>query len=1347
MKMRIQKKFRLCAAWLFVVTAQGLAIGAPPMAEIAQGPLFAAGALVSPNLALALSVEYPTTGEAYKQAFSPSETYLGYWDPMGCYDYRYVNDGNGYFVRAADASKTTNAIECSNKWSGNLLNWSASSAIDMMRYALTGGDRIVDTATQTVLQRAVLRPDDYKAGNFPRKSITGNLDKVIPVTKFKGLQANGTVEFGSCYEKLYVGVSGPGGQSCAARADGERYGPQSSASANVAGAYFARVEVCATVQEANQRPELCQRYPNGQFKPAGTIQRYAEKIRVGAFGYLLDSAPSRYGGVLRAPMHHAGPKMVDASFMKVTNPNAEWDAQTGIFAANPFGGEEGRSGAINYLNQFGRTGTPGNYKSADPVGELYYETMRYLQGLQPTPQATQGMTAAMKDGFPVYNNTAFWGQGARKNWDPVVASCQRNYILAIGDQETHRDRSFPGFPIGVARGRSDGDFSRNANPDDFEPDTSRWTALLGAFENREAIAYTHPSGKTGLTTAGNLGPAPWQRGESSRQLSASMMANAETGSVFGSYGMAGLAYWANTQQIRADYPDARIKTYMIDVDQYGDGSSRGARQTDGFTNMRGSQMYLAAKYGGFDDSNSDGNPFKSSDGSYLSEWADGVDDDGNPKPANFFLASTPSRMIAAIQRIFREASNSSGTVMGGATSGSRVASPVSVYVPEFDPERWSGSLLAYALMLDPVSKEIVQASDPSWNAGMLLTTGSSTAVAGSKPPPQAARKIFTLLGNGSAVPFLWTSLDDSAKRLLNAAPYASPPEQDARGQERLNYLRGDRSAEADVAGTAKPLRRRSSIMGDILNSAPVFVGAPGGNHSGADYANFVNARKNRKHAVYVGANDGMLHAFDAQTGTELFAYVPRMVFPALAAYTSPSYEHRPYVDAPPVAEEAKVGSAWKTVLVSGVGGGGRGVFALDVTDPSAFDADRVMWEFSGTDDTDMGYVTQAPKILSFKTRAAEGSNAAVYRSFAVVPSGYNNGNSTRRAALFLLALDKPTSQAWQLGTNYYKILLSDPVDGMVNALSTPSEYATNDGTVRFMYGGDTQGNLWKFDFTQNAPWSDANALAFEKKPLFVAQDDSGRRQPITVAPQVALGAGGGAVVLFGTGKYLEADDARAASYVPQSIYGVFDNGTRITNGRASLMARAAAPGEDKSKLTVTGSPFAYGPYDASKPESTPRRGWYFDLADATSRGERQVTAMHLVDGRLIFNTLMPNPNVCGAGGGGRTCLVNAATGLTEGKSCNISSIGILSSPIVLQEGYGTFTSTNSFGARTESKRLRTLNLGTGSGDGKAAQKIEDLGKISALAALISWRQVPNYKDVKTRLDGAKAQPGKGGAAP
>ncbi len=1295
--------------------ASAAAPARPPDAVLAAEPLSASAARVKPNMVLDLSVAYSTTGAAYRGDFDLRKTYIGYWDPMGCYDYAVAD---GFFRRSADASEGRDGIVCAHQWSGNMLNWAASSAIDMLRYAMTGGDRVIDTAETTVLQRAVLRDDFYNSDRyFPARILSGRLDQLTPLVARGQVRAEGTVRIANCRDRLFVGSASRG--HCSAPGANQTYGPDGAAP------YLARVQVCSGA-EGTTRRDLCFRYPGGQAKPVGALQTHADKMRFAAFGYLMDDRNARYGGVLRAPMKFTGPQGQNERFEKIANEAPEWDATTGVFVRNPLAASEGLSGVANYLNQFGRTGpVAGTYKGLDPVGELYYESLRYLQGQPPSEPAAAGMTPAMKDGFPVYNQSRYWGAGDRALWDPVVEGCQRNHVLAIGDLSTHHDQSLPGLRNDGLDGWPSG--FRTPDPARMEPDAAHWSSVVGAFENDESLAYTHPSGKPGLRTRGNAGGPRAFAYRSGMQISAQNMATLDTGASAGSLAWAGLAYWAHTQQIRSDHPALRVKTYAIDVDERGDGTVRRAQ--------RGSAYYLAAKYGAFDDRNQDGNPFVTTSGAggdevvSNAEWQAGVDDDGFPRPRGYFLASRPQEMVAAIREIFRSASAASGTSAGGAIASHRIArSGTQLYIPQFDGSTWSGSLLAYPLRYDATQGTLGKGATAIWNAGERLT-GNPEAVPPVAAREPAGRRIFTQLSTGQGAEFVWdaVSADASLRAALDRVPFSQTDERDGLGAARVAYLRGDRRREGH--GSAGVFRMRDSVMGDVVNATPLQVGAPSAALQGPGYADFLAANRARRQAVYVGANDGMLHAFAADDGSELFAYVPRAVFDKLGAYASPAYVHQPFVDGSPVAGEfLGADGQWKTMLVSGMGGGARGVFALDVSTPERFAASQVRWEFTGVDDADMGHVTQAPRLLKFRTAAASNGKAATYRWFAVVPSGFNNANPTRAGALFLLSLDKAPGEPWVRGGNYHKVLLPAPADTTrVNALGPVGDYAGADGATRWLYAGDTQGHLWKFDFATNAPWTAANALALAGAPLMVARDAAGQRQPITVPPEVGVGPNGGALLLFGTGKWVEVDDP--ASRSAQSIYAVHDNGQAIPEDGARTQLQARRVEKDGARFQVTGDAFAYGRYNA---RTAQRRGWYFDLPDAEDRGERLVSRMALDAGQLFFNTLIPQGTVCDAGGGGHSCAVNALTGLSAGPTCIPSTVGMPGAPLIVQAGEGAFGRTDAFGRRIETGKVEVVNIGTGTGDGPGVSIDRPLasGKVSQVGGRLNWRRVLNFKDLK-----------------
>ena len=1291
-----------------------------PEVKMAIGPLYSGRGNVHPNVLLSLSVEFPTVGVAYRGdngTYNRDYEYVGYFNPTKCYSYhggnRNVSD-DAYFEIAGDANATTH--ECDGKtFSGNFMNWIASSAIDMLRYALTGGDRVIDKPGLTVLQRAVIRAGESSnfyahSTYFPRRVVTGGGNVSAPgkVTPFNVT----TLHVVSCRNRILFsntssGLAGNNSEDskkadsyCTSKYDGTG-NPPTEAIDKKLGEYLVRVKVC-DASEGPVRTDLCQKYGDG-YKPVGEIQRRASKLRLAAMGYLLDDSPKRYGGVLRAPMKYVGPKKVEApDFFEKSNDKLEWDPETGVLYSNPEdtanpNSTTANSGVINYLNKFGRSGI---YKGYDPVSELYYEGIRYLQGKTPTLDATAGMTEAMKDGFPVY-----------ESWtDPVTASCQNNYILTIADVNTHWDRYIPGNDRTTYGNGTDAyDNKRAVEPEVAgktpELDVRIWSKKVGEMESDTTGTYTNPAKNSTLTD----------------------LDKKDTGAGgHGTYYMAGLAYWANVNDIRKDKP-IRVKTFAIDVDEGGNGLIDGNNRA---IKPRNSQLYLAAKYGGFNDVNGDGNPFTtlSIDGttqvtSNTAEWSN----DGSV-PSNYFLAGQPRELIKAIQKAFAAMGAASGSISGVSLSNSRITTDgVFVYQPSFDSSKWSGSLKKLALSL--TNNATVQiAKNPQWDAGAILTGTSDNQEVPPNPLP-ADRSIYTAKPDAgktlATIEFKWDKLSDTQKAALNISPETG--QNDGLGEKRLAYLRGERSDELGKPGGI--FRVRDRVLGDIINSNPVYVGAPSLRVQGEGYQQFYEKNKNRTQTIYIGANDGMLHAFNADNGKEIFAYVPNALMQGLPELTRSEYQHRPYVDGGISVSEARVGEQWKTVLVSGMGGGAQGVFALDVTQPSAFEGGLgAIFEFTDADDPDMGNLTGLPVIAKFRTGLKDG--VVEYKYFVVVSSGWNNYrndgngkfNSDAAGALFLLSLDKPTSQPWKLGTNYFKFRTPSKDSTLSNGLAAPSLALGANGAVRFIYAGDLQGNLWRFNFTGNAPWE--GALASDT-PLFVARDQNGVRQPITTQPRVVFAPGGGFVVLFGTGKFLEDADAASGSFKRQSFYGIYDT-TAVqysVSGRAELAARSVSTASGNA-ISIAGDVFTYGSGNNEK------RGWYFDFIHSENTGERSVTNVVVVDGVLYFNSLIPSGDPCAAGGG-RSYMLNTLSGLVpDGKiTGQLSQVGMLSSPVPLETAVD-IGDRNSIGRRVVKKTHAVFNFGTGGSKGAAAQAENGSQESILPAGRFSWREILNWLELK-----------------
>jgi type IV pilus assembly protein PilY1 len=630
----------------------------------------------------------------------------------------------------------------------------------------------------------------------------------------------------------------------------------------------------------------------------------------------------------------------------------------------------------------------------------------------------------------------------------------------------------------------------------------------------------------------------------------------------------------------------------------------------------------------------------------------------------------------------------------------------------FEPDGWSGTL-AQRSLLTGVGGALSIGATPIWEAGALLTGDPGKSLP-ARPPPQE-RKIYTLVRKpdqtDSTVAFEWSKLGSEERTWLDLRP--SSGASDGLGEARVAYLRGERTRE--IGRPDGVFRRRASLLGDTIRSTPLLVRAPSASMQGPGYAAFHALYKGRANAIYVGANDGMLHAFDARDGAELFAYVPHALLPALNLLTDPAYRHRAYVDASAGQGEASLNGQWRSVLVSGMGMGARGVFALDISDPAAFDAGMgALWEFTEQDDPAIGHVSAAPLIARLRVGVVRG--LPQYRYFALVASGINNygQDADPGGVLFLLALDKPASARWKRGQNYYRLGAPAADPALANALAAPVIAAAVDGSARYAYAGDLQGTLWRFDFTGNPPFSSA--------PLFEARDARGRRQPIAQAPRVVFAPGGGYLVLFGTGKLIEDADLLPSGFSPQSFYALRDSGASppvAVKGRAELERRVLS---GSAGYAVTGAEFDYTGADAKK-------GWYFDFPEAGD-GERLAAAPALASGAVFVNTIVPGFDPCAPST--RTYVLDALTGfafMADGKAASGAITGEQGRPaagtlpIVLELGAVTGSRGATGGARA-TRKIGIVHL-----QGKdSAPDVRQVG-LSLPARRISWREVANWQEL------------------
>jgi type IV pilus assembly protein PilY1 len=605
-------------------------------------------------------------------------------------------------------------------------------------------------------------------------------------------------------------------------------------------------------------------------------------------------------------------------------------------------------------------------------------------------------------------------------------------------------------------------------------------------------------------------------------------------------------------------------------------------------------LWYASKWGGFKEQAVDGVPATTPNNlpDLAKEWDSKVNKDGSScasppcdgLPDNYFLVSNPLGLETALDKAFVAilATSSAASV---ATNSTSLNSGTYVYQARFNPATWSGQLLAYSI---DIYGNI--ASTPAWDAGEEIPAANARVLITANPANTD--------GDDDAVPFQWDDLTAAQQAALNLVPFANPATSDTNGSTRLDYLRGDPTNEGAASGSYRS--RNGIYLGDIANSTPAYVGPPSKFSFDASYVTFKNDNDDRAAVLYAGGNDGMLHAFSATDGEELFGFIPSAVYPNLSKLTDQTYNqrHAYFVDGSPTFDDVKINTdgiedAWHTVLVGGLNAGGRGYYALDITDPTVFSSaanasDILLWEFNHTTDSDLGYTYAKPIIA----KMANGKMAAI------VGNGYNSTNG--KAALFILYLEGGVDGAWSAtsstgGTNGSTIISTDyvKIDTGIGTAASPNGMGTvfvadydGDGVADYIYGGDLKGNLWKFDVSNASPsnWkiSFPAATGFANgQPLYVAKDANNALQPITAPPEVSLHPNGGLLVYFGTGKYLESMDDQSSASAPfttQSMYGIWDrqlknsaasdaNAVPVT-GRSQLMVQTAF-----SNVTVGGQTY------------------------------------------------------------------------------------------------------------------------------------------------------------------------------
>jgi type IV pilus assembly protein PilY1 len=596
-------------------------------------------------------------------------------------------------------------------------------------------------------------------------------------------------------------------------------------------------------------------------------------------------------------------------------------------------------------------------------------------------------------------------------------------------------------------------------------------------------------------------------------------------------------------------------------------------------------------------------------------------------PQGYFPATSPQAVTDALQSIITQILAQTQSTASAAVNSTGLNVNSKVYQSQFVTsdtpyQDWTGNLFEYDI--DPTTG-IVNLASPDWSAQAQLDISSQVLL----PGPQRIIATWDPVQN-RAIPFEWTA-GTPANGIAVSTSLGTDLETftpDTNGQDVLQYLRGVKSQE--VSGTpGGQFRNRSHILGDIIDSNPAYIGPSNEGIQSASYIAFEAATATRAPLLYIGANDGMLHAFDVATGNEKFAYIPRGVYKNLIDLASPYYnaQHQFFVNGSPQGGDVQfTDNTWHSLLVGTEAQGGKSVYALDVTDPTLFTsetalASSVLWDFR---DIDMGLGFSSPVIAN---------TVAGWK--VLFGNGYNSTNQKP----FLYALDPKTG-----GASMTKIDLCGAVPSACNLLlanGLSSIIAINSGgqtagLANLVYAGDLQGNMWRIDI------SDPNPVNWVPTVMFQARDGSGNFQPITTKPVASLNPRYpqvlGTMVMFGTGQFLGLPDISNSNV--QSIYGVYDppagNVTPLLRANLLPQTLSTALLGTTQVRTISGT----------APVVPTQKGWYIDLNLLS--GERVINDPRLeTGGELVLTTYQPIPPTvgsCTAMGSSYFMVLNFATG-------------------------------------------------------------------------------------------------------
>ena len=594
----------------------------------------------------------------------------------------------------------------------------------------------------------------------------------------------------------------------------------------------------------------------------------------------------------------------------------------------------------------------------------------------------------------------------------------------------------------------------------------------------------------------------------------------------------------------------------------------------------------------------------------------------------YFSGTDPSSLGSGLNAALQAVTAITSDSAAATTSNPNVtAGDNFLFSSTFRSAEWYGELELF--VINPSNGTV--ASSPNWSAAALLDAKVSRTI-----------HTFDAGSTTKLKPFLWGNLTPAEQAYFTTTymQTASPPlnqfcpsgttclsaanQTAAGGAPLVNFLRGERTNEGAAEDISKFFRLRAHVLGDIVNSEAVYVKGPVYDYVDTGYAAFKTANAARTSMVYVGGNDGMLHAFNASNGDEAWAYVPSMLLPKLYRLADKYYSsnHQYYVDGSPTVGDVKFADGtWHTILVGGLNGGGRGYYALDITTPGS---PKALWEFSTTNSANLGLTYGRPEI----TKLANGTWTVM------VTSGYNNVNPGDGKGYLYVVNAETGSAIHTIGTGAGSD--TGTVAGVCTTAPCPSglgqirawvDNTRYDNTATKVYGGDLYGNLWRFDVndTFGAAGVEAQLLATLRGPANAAQS-------ITAKPELG-NVNGLSVVFVGTGRYLGGTDLNNTEV--QSIYAIKDSGgstslgnPRSDTGATGFVQQTLTVGTcGTSELCVTGSKIRT--LSTNPVNFATQKGWFVDLPGS---GERANSDPQLSLGTLAVVTNILDPSACSVGG-------------------------------------------------------------------------------------------------------------------